>query len=329
MGVAGSYLAVRLSSMHHEVTGFERFTEESFDCVCAWGTSAPALAPYAAKCGLDFQKYVFHRGRSMYVKFGKVSTEVPLVGLVTFDKHRMVKDMQRGIDIRFGVMVRSKEELKGYDLIVDATAYRTLLPRITGEIRVPSVQYEVEYAEVPFDDFYIEIVEGMGGYLWYFPLTGKRAHVGAGDVNHTHLAVLSRFMKRNPGKKKKIVGRPIRLSSPSMCEPFFQGNVVGVGECIGSVFPLLGEGIIPTMQCAELLARNITDLESYRRQVLKRYQIYDVAYDYVAANIRGRFVFPDYLLKMNELGQYVIRNERRFGYRASSVETLLKSRISL
>jgi len=28
-----------------------------------------------------------------------------------------------------------------------------------------------------------------------------------------------------------------------MCKPFYKGKVVGVGESIGTVYPLLGEGI--------------------------------------------------------------------------------------
>ena len=52
-----------------------------------------------------------------------------------------------------------------------------------------------------------------------------------------------------------------------MCQPFTVGKVVGVGESIGTVYPMLGEGIIPSMQSVELLVENLDDL----RGTLRRY----------------------------------------------------------
>ena len=50
-------------------------------------------------------------------------------------------------------------------------------------------------------------------------------------------------------KVVKKIGRPIRLAPSKHMEPFFDGNIIGVGESIGCVFPMLGEGIIPSLIC--------------------------------------------------------------------------------
>jgi len=47
-----------------------------------------------------------------------------------------------------------------------------------------------------------------------------------------------------------------------MCLPFYKGKVVGVGESIGTVYPILGEGIIPSMMCADIFVKNLGDNDS-------------------------------------------------------------------
>ena len=42
-------------------------------------------------------------------------------------------------------------------------------------------------------------------------------------------------------------------------EPFTSGNVIGVGESIGCVFPMLGEGIIPSLLCCDLFLETLEE----------------------------------------------------------------------
>ena len=108
-----------------------------------------------------------------------------LCGLVSFDKQGFVEAMRQGHKVKYDSWINSEEDLKKYDfdLIIDATGLRVLLPRIESyELRIPCVQYRVEYERPPFEDFYVKILDGMSGYLWYFPLEDGVAHVGAGDL---------------------------------------------------------------------------------------------------------------------------------------------------
>lgn len=316
MGVAGSYLINQLSSLGHKVTGFERYTAQQFECVCAWGTSRHGIDSFTKRCGLDFEDYVIHQGKKLVMEYGGNEVHLDLTGLVTFDKHRLVLDMQKDHRIIFGKWVR---ELEGkYDLIIDATGgIRALLPKIHDDLLIPAVQYRILFDKVPLEDFHLRMFETNSGYFWYFPLSNNEAHIGAGDYHRQHEAYINKFLGEFPGKKLKKVGRPIRLLPPSKCEPFFNGKVVGVGESIGTVFPLAGEGIIPSLQCADIFLKNIDDIQNYRYKVLEHYRIYDDAYDLLISLLVGKFTFPEDIFKLTTVMNELNNNSTRYGFSIS------------
>jgi len=315
MGVSGSYLMNQLSR-NHDVTGFDRYPRDRFECVCAWGTSKNFIRGFGKDCDVDFNDYILHEGHSLVTRVGGVEVESRLNGLVSFDKHGFFEAMRQPYErrIRYGTWIRSEADLKDYDMVIDATGLRVLLPKIaTHELRVPCVQYRMEYEEAPFDDFYIEVLEGMGGYLWYFPLRDGVAHVGAGDFNHRHMEAIDSFCERYGGKRQKVVGRPIRLCPPRYCQPFHSGRVVGVGESIGTVFPLLGEGIIQTLECSELLVDNLNDLDAYRRKVLRKYAFYDTAYKFLLPLFRRKIGLLEQVNLTQAVMTHMWENQARYG----------------
>ena len=102
---------------------------------------------------------------------------------------------------------------------------------------------------------------------------------------------------RNLGAKTlRKIGRPIRLSPPKRMLPFHNGNIIGVGESIGCVFPMLGEGIIPSLICCdifmEVLDRNSKfDSELYEKRILKKFGYYDDVYRIVRLKMDGKMQF--------------------------------------
>jgi flavin-dependent dehydrogenase len=313
MGVAGGYLAARLSD-EHQVVGFDRLPREEFDAVCAWGTSKDAITKIIRTAGLNFDDFVMHDGRLMRVDLGEDMVDIKLQGLCCFDKLRLVQELGDNVPIRFGRNVTRLPTDEDFDLVLDATGLaRPLLPRIAEDTLIPCVQYKVKFADPPFDDFYIKPFSGLSGYFWYFPLDRGYAHVGAGDLRKRHLAELNDFMHRYGGEVVAKVGRPVRISPPRICEPFFDGKVIGVGESIGTVYPLLGEGIIPSLQCAEFLAQNLEDREAYRQRVLDKFQVYHDVYDFIMAKIRGRFSLVSQFPNLLRVFLHMRTNERRYG----------------
>jgi flavin-dependent dehydrogenase len=314
MGVAGSYLLNQLSR-DHDVTGFERYPRKKSEYVCAWATNKHFVSRFAEDCEVDFDDHILHEGRSMLTSVGGVEIESRLRGLVSFDRHGFLEDMQRGRRIRYNTWVRGEEDLrKNYDLIIDATGLRALLPKIKShELWTPCVQYQVKYERPPFEEFYIQVLEGMGGYLWYFPLGNGLASVGAGDLNHGHVKAVEAFFDRYGGKRGKTEGRPVRLCPPKYCQPFQSGKTIGVGESIGTAFSLLGEGIIPALECSELLVKNIDDLERYRRKVLKKFAFYETAYSFLVPVFMGQIELLEQANLSQAVLSHMLANQARYG----------------
>ncbi len=314
VGVAGSYLLASLGD-EHEVVGFDHNRREEWYPICAWGTSLNTMRELCREVGLNFDDYVIHVGREMTVDLGWTTLHLKLKGLCTFDKGRFEMDLFEGRDVRFGVKVRRPPE--GFDLIIDSTGFnRVLLPKPKRDYFIPTLEYLVKYRSPPFDDFYVKPMPELSGYLWYFPLGDGLAHVGAGDYYKRHVEVLQRFMNQNGGEILRRLGRPVRIAPPKLMEPIIHGNIVGVGESIGTVYPVLGEGIIPSIISAKILKENLPNLQRYRREILRRFNIYWKIFELVRKKMTGTFRWiTDWHLVLS-LYLHMRLNEDRYGIEA-------------
>ncbi len=148
IGVAGAYLMNRLSDDHNtHVVGFERMQKDDHDAVCAWATCENVMAGLTRNCGLNFDDYVLHSGQHMQVDLEeKGSVDIRLKGMVSYDKLRLIQDMIRGTEIKFGRAPRKEELESDFDIIIDSTGFhRNYLPRVGNETWIPCVQYKVRY----------------------------------------------------------------------------------------------------------------------------------------------------------------------------------------
>ncbi|ABK76916.1 dehydrogenase [Cenarchaeum symbiosum A] len=316
MGVAGSYLMARLEGSGHDVTGYERNPQERHDSICAWGTIKPVLKGFCTKVGRDFDDFLIHDGKSMHVRMNNgVKFDIGLRGLCTYDKLALIKDFIKDSKVEYGRAPELKELEEKYDMIVDCTGFaRKYLPKLKEDFFLPTYEYKVEYEDgVPYDDFYIEPFPGMTGYFWYFPLGEKWAHVGAGDYHKNHIKATDAFIKKHGGKVLATKGRPIRLATPDRCKPYYSGKVVGVGESIGTVYALLGEGIIPSMQCVEIFLENMDDFEAYEKAVERHYAVYGKVFNFVRSKIHGKFSMIKSLPDFLSIFRYMKKHEERFG----------------
>ena len=314
IGVAGAYLLARLKK-EHEVVGFERSTQENHDSICAWGTTKGPMHEFAKKCDLEFDDYVIHDGKQMYIDMNSQRFTIKLMGLCTYNKIGLIKDMAKSCKIHYGTVPKREDLESEFDIIVDSTGFhRSYLPRPAHDFHLPTFQYKVQYENgVPFDDFYLKPFTSMSGYFWYFPLGKNLAHIGAGDKNRNHITETNAFLKKYGGQIIKTVGRPIRLATPDMCEPFYYGKVVGVGESIGTVYPLLGEGIIPSMTCADIFVENLGNNERYRLEVLEQFAIYPKVLSFVRNKMESKFGILKHFADLISIYRYMKKNEKRFG----------------
>jgi len=314
LGVSGSYLSSRLKDDFY-VVGFERVKKDKFDySICAWGTCKNVMKDFAKKTGLNFEDYILHDGKEMQVDINGKSLWIKLKGLCTYEKHKLIMDMINAHEVHFNANLRRNSNFEDFDLIIDSTSFsRALLPPLKEDLFIPCLEYRVKFKERPFDDFYIKPFSGLSGYFWYFPLGGKEAHVGAGDYYKRHMEELKSFMNKYGGEILRVIGRPIRILPPSRCLPIYSGKIVGVGEAVGSVYPLLGEGIIPSLQCSDILLKNLYDLRKYEKEVLKKFHIYDLVFNFIKAKIKKDFSWRKNFFDLLSLYLHMKSNEDRYG----------------
>ena len=251
----------------------------------------------------------------MRVDLGVVEVNIRLRGLVTYDKHRLTEDMLKGKKVHWGSQVKEVDgNFKDFDAVVDSTGlHRSLLPKVQEDLLIPSLEYQVKSKELPYDDFVIKPYPGLTGYWWWFPLGDGLVQVGAGDMMGRYRYELDEFVKKYHCEVVRRIGRPVRVTPPEFMEPFFDGKVVGVGESIGTVYPMLGEGIIPSMQCADLFVDHLDDREGYRKAVLEHYAIYSKVYKFVKAKVEDRFSLARMLPTLLSIFLYMRGNTERYG----------------
>jgi flavin-dependent dehydrogenase len=339
-GVAGAYLMNRLSDEHDDhVIGFERMPENEHDAVCAWATCQNVMSGMSKKCGLNFEDYVMHNGKHMRVDFDNEqgygydnSIDIRLKGMVVYDKLKLIQDMIKGTKIEFGKVPRKEILESDFDLIIDATGFhRNYLPKLKREMWIPCIQYKVKYepGKIPYDDFYLKAFPSMNGYFWFFPLGNGYAHIGAGDFERKqNNKFVDLFLNKYKCDVLKKVGRPVRISPPEYCEPFTDNRKsVGVGESIGTVYALLGEGIIPATWCAELFVKYLRDLEGYRDAVIKKFDIYTTVYRFIQLKILGKFSILKHWPELIRIYKHMKSEEDRYGMEIKLMNMFKVSRI--
>lgn len=336
IGVAGAYLMNQLSDIHDvTVRGFERMPEKEHDAVCAWATCDNVMKDYAKRCGLNMDDYILHEGKKMRVDVGDGSDsgkniDINLKGMVSYDKLKLIQDMIKGTDICFNKVPNKSDLESEYDLIIDSTGFhRHYLPKLKNELWIPCIQYKVKYEKAPFDDFYLKAFPSLSGYFWYFPLGNGYAHIGSGDFKRKQTHVfMDFFMKKYPCEVLKKVGRPVRITPPSHCLPFTDGRkTIGVGESIGTVYALLGEGIIPSTICAQLFIDNLHDKEKYVADVLSTFKIYTNVYNFIRKSINRKFNILKDFLEVLKIYKYMKSSEDRFGMEVNMLNMLKLTKI--
>jgi flavin-dependent dehydrogenase len=324
-GVAGSYLGNMLQKRGHSVEIFEASKKEHHWPVCAWGASRNMLERFSNQAGLDFASYIFHVGKKLKIQLPENKGEVlDIKGLVTYNKDSWEADLLKNVKVTYGTkMTRETFPFDKYDYVIDCTGlHRSLLPKSSEDFLIPAYEYLLGNVKGA-DDFYVIGYKGAKGYFWYFPLDEGRAYMGAGDIEKKYYGIDAFFKQHPEAKVIKKIGRPIRLSPSKRMQPFFDGNVIGVGESIGCVFPMLGEGIIPTLICCDVFLDVLDksskkfDFNKYRRKVLSTFAYYDDVYKIVRLKMDGKLSTVRHFNLMISMYRNMKREEKRFGFEIS------------
>lgn len=320
-GVAGSYLAHMLKK-DHDIELFEASKLENHWAVCAWGASNHMLSMFSEKAGLDFSRYILHEGFKLRMDLPENKQEyLELLGLVTYNKQQWEKDLQQGVNIKYNTRCSKDFPFQEYDYVIDCTGiHRSLLPPSKEDFMIPAYEYLVENIKGE-DEFYVIGYKGAKGYFWYFPLSKGKGFVGAGDIERKYYGIREFFNKHPEASIVKKIGRPIRLAPPKRMLPFHNKNIIGVGESIGCVFPMLGEGIIPSLISCEIFLEVLSnskreefDFREYTKRILKRFDYYDDVYRIVRLKMSGNLSTLKHIRLLLSMYRNMKREEKRFGF---------------
>lgn len=262
-GMAGTYLYRILKEQ-----GFEAIDlydqKKSNACghrPCGWGFAPPDEYNRLLSRFIDPKAHVLGHHRRMVVDGLEISSD-----MLTVNKPAMNRALLDGAPVLYGPL-----DPERYDRVIDATGVERayLGPTEGRELMAELVQYRVRTSK----DLGLWINTSAIGYEWCFPLDKDEYHLGFGNMRPgASEHDLMHYLDGSQDAVKCSCQSRIRFTSPYHSRPFVNGkNIVGVGESIGTVGPLGGDGNLYAMQCAELLAEHWDDLDAYTGAVLKRY----------------------------------------------------------
>jgi flavin-dependent dehydrogenase len=311
-GITGSYLYRLLKGRGWDVDLFD--VGPTTKCglhPCAWGTLR-GFGELVKAAGLNAEDYVLERLDYLMMDEVRVPAD-----LMTFDKPRFVKDLLHGATIRYSPL-----ETGSYDRIIDATGVaRAFLPSVDNDILLPCVQCQVRAHDLLTNAIRL----GGIGYAWCFPLSEDRYHIGCGSLISDPRAIIKKLgwlVDGSPEPHRRIVcgcSGKIRITGPQEAQPFVaargRAQVWGVGEAVGCVAPLTGDGIVSGMKSVRILMDHWNHPEGYTRAILEEFRWMG----------RERRVI-DKIIKREDLGVkdawVLMKNSKRMGMRIGLKEAM-------
>lgn len=265
-GTTGAYLYRLLINEGFQADIFDKKRNTACGITpCAWGTTI-GFVELVQAVGLDPEKYILQRVDHVIMDDVELKGEV-----MTYDKPSLEKDLLEG-----GTIKRGPLRVVAYDRVIDATGmHRAYLPPIENDILLPCAQRRV-MTEAPLEN---RIKLGGLGYAWCFPLAEHGYHVGCGTLARNPNDALKKISWLTDNPKWKILcackGK-VRLSGPHGSQPFVRDGtregIWGVGESIGCVAPLAGDGVVPGMKSVQILLDHWNDPAGYTAAILKEFE---------------------------------------------------------
>ncbi|HUX99973.1 MAG TPA: NAD(P)/FAD-dependent oxidoreductase [Candidatus Deferrimicrobium sp.] len=132
---------------------------------------------------------------------------------------------------------------------------------------------------------YIDDIVAPNSYAWLFPMKKNRANIGIGIWKKSEKRPMEFLMRlvKQPFFKKKLDEAKFKFFWKSSYPIPIQGvkgrsygdGVMGVGDCMGFVAPIIGEGIFSALLTGKLAAETAIkalELGDYSKKILKDYQ---------------------------------------------------------
>ncbi len=290
LGISGMYLYRRLKDAGFDVAAYDP-KKRGYYIPCGYATNEFKICKYMSKINIEFSGYVLSRADDIIFSGNRFEGRtLKSSGLCTFDKNRL--EAAGTEDIQVSPVLSEKDEL-----IIDATGIsRAYIGPAAGDIKYKTLEYLTDYSD--YKDFYFYFLPGGRGYFWSFPM-GKEFHIGVGSLSDGDFSLVRKY------KKIKVAARNIRMAP--QFDSIGHGNIIGVGEAIGTISPVTGEGIIPSLKSAEILYNCLKtgDTDSirtrYRQKIKKEFGYYSKLSSLVLNVQRGDIMNPGNILAIKDV----------------------------
>lgn len=260
-GVAGTYVYKYLTDRCFNVDIFD-IDKSKLGCHCAWGVETSSFLDYMRHIQIDGNKYILKKIDRVFVYMNngphRLVESIGVHNFSTINKKKLMMDIV-GKELKIDSCINVED----YDLVIDATGGRRyyisgfdVVKQPKGVFQIPTMQ--IRHSE-PWnnyeDNVVIEPIKGGVGYIWSFPLGKLGYHYGCGDLKVDLKELM--FEDGLPKGKKCECGQTyISVGPPDLWKPFMMKTsrygIWGVGEAIGCVSPISGEGIIPSLESAHI-----------------------------------------------------------------------------
>ena len=245
-------------------------------CGCGWGTARSQVKRLLGEVGLNLDDYILC-GVEGYID-NKVF--ITLRNCITINKPQLVYDMRKGLNIK-----KKRYSFTGdrENLVVNATG----TPSDEAVFRIQTFQERAVVKGAMEKVMYSYVNPRYAGYAWLFPLDedGQLFHCGAGCIGVPPGRIIKEMLiyyGLEKGAVKCSCEVEICLADPRTVN-LVKENLVAVGGAAGCVNPITGEGILPSMETASLLAKTLKEgcsLEEYAASVRKMLKKYDKPYTF-------------------------------------------------
>ena len=262
LGITGAYLFKLLRKEGFSPDIYETLHETSCGIhPCAWGTSL-GFTELVKEADLNPNDYII--GRYDHILFDDIKVKADFI---TFDKPRFINALSQSSEVNITPLNPSD-----YDRIIDATGVaRAYLPPIQNDLLMKCIQFKVKSN----DSNEVKIKLGGVGYAWHFPI-GDHVHIGFGSLTEDPMNRVNDKTLAGWNVNEPVCGccGVVRLSAPNASQPFVVNGspqIFGVGEAIGCVSPLVGDGIVSGMRSVRILLDNWDDPEGYAEKILREF----------------------------------------------------------
>ncbi|QIW23351.1 NAD(P)/FAD-dependent oxidoreductase [Sulfolobus sp. S-194] len=262
-GPAGLALAWFLKGTKYNVTVYEGLNDVGLK-PCAWGLIS----------GIEDYVPITKEAIISEIKGFRIYLDDKLVHDIRVNKKLgyiinkpiFLSNIAEKVEVKYNTKIIEKDSeyftTEGTKIIADKMIYANGHYSLPKDNTIPAIQYVTDYQidkEIVEFYFYNDLL----GYAWIFPdENGSKIGIGGwADISF----LKERIKKILKGKILNFHGA--RVSDFGILEERLNGRFIG--EALGTVYPLTGEGIRPSIISAKILADSLLNEKNFEREFKK------------------------------------------------------------